>query len=50
MIDTGAQYTIDYLYGEISRVESNISELTCIAENLHNISLPSALTINECNA
>jgi hypothetical protein len=48
-IDSRTQYTIDYLYGEIARVRSNISELTCIADTLKNISLPTALTINESN-
>jgi hypothetical protein len=49
-IEPGAQYTIDYLYGELSRIESNISELSSIADTLQNISLPTALTVNECNA
>jgi hypothetical protein len=49
-IDQGAQYTIDYLYGELRRIESNITELSSIADTLQNISMPTALTVNECNA
>ena len=49
-IESRTQYTIDYLYGEQKRVRSNISEITCIADTLYNISLPAELTINECNA
>ena len=30
-IESRTQYTIDYLYGEINRVGSNISELSTIA-------------------
>ena len=49
-IESRTQYTIDYLYGEINRVESNISYIRNIAETLHDISLPAELTVNECNA
>lgn len=49
-IESQSQYTVNYLYSEIARVGSNISELNSIADSLHIISLPAELTINECNA
>lgn len=49
-IDPSAQYTIDYLYSEQARVRSQMSSMTTMVDSLHAISLPTALTINECNA
>ena len=45
-----SQLKFDDLYKESKRVKSRISALSTVIDTLRDISLPTELTINECNA